>query len=155
MTNRSKNIGTAAESAVVRACKVNGFPDAERRALAGSMDKGDVLVCPGVIIEVKAGEAAIRASDSLVDKWLAETDAEIVNAEAQIGFLVMKRKGIGPDRADEWWAVMRTHTFAHLCGGLPLGLLDGLIPIRMRLGNALSLLQAAGYDNQNGAFTRG
>ena len=36
MTNRSKAIGTAAETAVVRYLAAHGFPAAERRALHGA-----------------------------------------------------------------------------------------------------------------------
>jgi hypothetical protein len=60
MTNRSKNIGTAAETAVVKAARAYGFPGAERRALHGSTDLGDILLCPGVIVEVKAGKQTLR-----------------------------------------------------------------------------------------------
>ena len=49
----SKAKGTAAETAVVRFLQANGYPHAERRALAGAQDRGDVAGIPGLVIEVK------------------------------------------------------------------------------------------------------
>ena len=50
----SKRKGTAWESQVVTYLRDHGQPYAERRALAGSSDKGDVAGVPGVMIECKA-----------------------------------------------------------------------------------------------------
>jgi hypothetical protein len=145
MTNRPKQIGTHAETAVVRYARTFGFGQAERRALAGSADLGDVLLCPGVVIEVKAGKAAETASDALISDWLAETEKERRNAGAAHGLLVTKRKAYGPTRAGLWWAHW------HLADlPLPIGLWhDRLapIPVRMQLVDALSLLRAHGYGD--------
>ena len=46
MTNRPKAIGTAAETAVVRYLAAHGFPAAERRALHGATDLGDITGTP-------------------------------------------------------------------------------------------------------------
>ena len=58
MANPSKNKGTAAETAVVRHAWAQGFTDAERIALSGANDQGDVVLMrePKIIIEVKAGK---------------------------------------------------------------------------------------------------
>lgn len=48
MTNRPKAIGTAAETAVVRYLAAHGFPAAERRALHGATDLGDITGTPGL-----------------------------------------------------------------------------------------------------------
>lgn len=104
---RPKDIGTAAESAVVKALRQHGFPHAERRALTGSLDQGDVTGCPGLVFEVKGGNAAKTASDGQVEKWLDETEVERVNAGADFGILVLARAGIGPANAARWWAVER------------------------------------------------
>src|SRR5690606_5416001 len=90
MTNRPKQIGTKAETAVTRAAQTRGFPHAERRALRGRNDVGDVLLCPGVVVEVKGGDMARRASDALVAKWLLETERERINAGAEHAFLVVQ-----------------------------------------------------------------
>lgn len=109
MTNRSKNIGTAGETAVVRYLRKNGFPDAERRALAGQQDKGDILVCKDVIAEVKAGAAAENASDEKLRAWYEETLTEKKNAGASLAFLVVKRKGHGAVKLGGWYVVHNDH----------------------------------------------
>ena len=55
MTNRPKAIGTAAETAVVRYLAAHGFPNAERRALHGATDLGDITGTPSLCWEVKGG----------------------------------------------------------------------------------------------------
>ena len=104
MKTRSKDIGTAGETAVVRASILGGFEKAERLALRGAKDCGDVRLCEGVIVEVKAGHAAENASDAQIDVWLLDTERERRNAGAQVGVLVTKRKGVGAANADRWWA---------------------------------------------------
>jgi len=103
---RSKDIGTVAETAVVRFLQRNGWPSAERRALRGEHDAGDVTGTPGVAWEVKGGKAAKVASDMQVQKWLGETERERINAGADVGVLVMQRGGYGPARCGMWWAVL-------------------------------------------------
>jgi|SRR5450759_3976104 len=105
MTNRSKNIGTACESLVVKYLQANGFPDAKRRALAGAFDEGDILVCPGVIVEVKGGLAAESASDGQLKAWRAETVKERNNARVHLAFLVVKRKGHGAAKVGGWTVI--------------------------------------------------
>lgn len=107
MVNRPKNIGTAAETAVVRTARTHGFPHADRLTLTGALDRGDVGLCPGVILEIKGGEAARSASDHMITKWLNETDRERTNAGADIAFLVVQRRGVGAPNAHRWWAYWR------------------------------------------------
>lgn len=137
MVNRPKNIGTAAETAVVRAARRLGFPNADRLTLTGAHDRGDVGLCPGVIVEVKGGDAARDASDALIESWLRETQREIDNARAAHGFLVVQRRGVGATNAHRWWAWWRLAWIA--------GYGDDATPVRMQLGDALHLLRTAGY----------
>ena len=127
---RPKDIGTAAESAVVKYLRENGFGNAERRALHGSTDLGDITGIPGVVIEVKGGKMAEGASDGLVQAWLAETDAERRNAKADVGILVLKRKGQAV--AGSWWCIYRN--------------IQGY-PIRMLLKDYVNLLRRDGYGD--------
>jgi hypothetical protein len=143
MTNRPKAIGTAAETAVVRYMQANGFPTAERRALRGSFDCGDVTGIPSVCVEIKGGQAAKTASDGQVAAWLDETDTERLNAHAEIGVLVMARAGIGALNAGRWWAVL---PFAYVN---PQTAIDDQhlfnAPTRMHLSDACLLLRAMGH----------
>lgn len=138
MVNRSKNIGTQAETAVVRAIRGLGFPQAERRALAGTYDLGDITGCPGVVWEVKAGAAAKTASDGQIAAWLVETETERVNAHADVAVLVTARAGIGALNADRWWAHVPTGFFHGVNSG---------DPVRMQLATLCSMLRFAGYGN--------
>lgn len=95
---RSK--GTAAETAVVDYLRAHGHPAAERRALAGAKDRGDISGIPGVVIEVKS------AARLEIPAWLRETKAEQANDGARIGLLVIKPRGIGNTRVGQWWAVL-------------------------------------------------
>jgi hypothetical protein len=104
--NPSKDKGTRAETAVVRLCQTL-YPHAERRALRGAKDVGDILLTPGIIIEVKAGKRAQTASLRQIRDWIAETSREVTNANADIGLLVTQRQGLGLARVAEWecWSV--------------------------------------------------
>jgi hypothetical protein len=79
------------ESALVACLQRLGHPYAERRALAGSADRGDVTgLGPRYVIEAKA------AKRFEIGPWLKETATERENAKADYGFLVLKlpRKSI-------------------------------------------------------------
>jgi Holliday junction resolvase len=98
--SKAKQKGTAAETAVVRWLNSNGFPTAERRALTGQFDQGDVTGIPGLVIEVK------NHKSYKIPEWLKETLAEKANAKADIGLLVIKPNGVGDTRVGEWWVVL-------------------------------------------------
>ena len=98
MSNPSKQRGTAAETAVVAWLRLNGYPHAERRALAGQADKGDIAGLPGTVVEVKSCKAHDLAG------WCGELEAEIRNAGALTGVVIAKRRGT--TNVDEWYALM-------------------------------------------------
>lgn len=103
--------------------------------------RSDVGLCPGVIVEIKGGHAARIGSDGLIDTWIVETETERVNAGADVAFLVTQRAGVGATNAHRWWAWWRLGWLPDLAVVPPH---DQLV-IRMRLGDALQLLRAAGY----------
>jgi hypothetical protein len=147
MKRRPRDIGTAAESAVVKYLQANGWPHAERRALRGNYDAGDITGTPGVCWEVKGGAAARTASDLDITRWMAELAAEVTNARADVGVLVVQRAAVGPANAHRWWAVMLGWKFASLAAYAPhAGRAD--FPVRVLLGDAVTLLRAAGYGTQ-------
>lgn len=143
--NRAKAIGTAAETAVVRAARARGFPWADRYALHGRNDTGDVFLCPGVIVEVKGGDWAKKASDTLIDAWLTETERERINAGAAVGFLVVQRAAVGPANAQRWSSWWRLHWLMDLMPnqGIPSELYDQ--PVRLSLEGSLTVIRHAGY----------
>lgn len=116
--SRSKDKGTFAETAVAEYLGHSGFPFAERQALRGSGDRGDVKVCPGVICEVKNDKSFDYSG------WLQETATEKANANAEHAFLVVKPEGVGRTRVGMWWSVMYHRDWKALCaateGGISL-----------------------------------
>lgn len=146
MTRRPRDIGTAAESAVVKALRAHGFPHAERRSLKGALDQGDITGTPGICWEVKGGAAARTASDGLIAEWMAETETERINARADVGVLVVQRKGVGPANAHRWWAVLPADRLLHSSAtdGIPGG--TGF-PVRLLLGDAIRVLRSLGYGD--------
>ena len=115
--NRSKAIGTRAETAVVNLARSLGFEDAERLALAGAEDRGDIRLMrdPLIILEVKAGKKAQDASWEQIKRWLEQTANERNNAWKALvdktipfhGFLVTQRRGYGSQRVADWciWTI--------------------------------------------------
>lgn len=112
---RSKQKGTAGESAVVSFLRTAGFPYAERLALQGSKDRGDITGIPGVVIEVKAADAY------LLGTWMKETKTEQLNAGADFGFLTAKPRGVGNTRTGEWFAGMYLGDYAALLAAAKVG----------------------------------
>ena len=98
--------GTAAETAVVRYLQDNGFPHAERRALHGTADKGDITGCGPVVFEVKNHKTLDLAG------WVGELCEEIANAEAETGAVVAKKRGTTDP--GEWYAVLPFGLFVEL-----------------------------------------
>jgi len=85
---RPKDIGTRAESAVVAYLQAQGFP-AERRALAGVNDRGDVAGLAGIVIEIKDHGKMELA------EWVKEANREAAVA-GDLGVVWHKRRGQGP-----------------------------------------------------------
>lgn len=106
MVNRSKAKGTSTETLVVGFLRENGWPYAERRALSGSLDKGDIAGMPGIAVEVKYGNGTLK-----IGPWLTETGIEQLNARADHGILVVKPFGLGEKNVHQWYAVMVASDF--------------------------------------------
>jgi hypothetical protein len=145
MVNRPKNIGTWTETQVVRYARANGFAAADRRTQKGRYDVGDILLCPGAIIEVKGGKAAKTASHGQINAWCDETVTEIRNARADIGLLVLHRAGAGATRVGEWRAFFPPRilllAYEEYEQGTPAPRLE------VTLHDALTLLRQSGWGD--------
>ena len=106
MANRSKIIGTRFETLIARYLQTAGFPHAERRALQGALDKGDIGGCGPLVYECKAAKRHELSS------WIEETVSETRNAGADYGILVVKRQGVGTGEGQ--YAIMRMEEMARL-----------------------------------------
>jgi hypothetical protein len=86
--------GTRWESAIVAYLRDKGFTYAERRALHGAHDKGDITGLPGLVVEAKS----VARLD--LSGWLDEAEEERDNADADVGVVWIKRRGhTSPGRA--------------------------------------------------------
>lgn len=132
--SKAKERGTGTERMVVRYLQENGFPKAERRALAGVADKGDVVGIEGVCIEVK-GDRSNRIS-----AWKEETVTEAVNASAGMFLLVVRveRKPVERWEAHIPWNLLDAPV-------MDLRPLEDWQWVRMDLRLAANLLRAQGY----------
>ncbi len=102
----SKQKGTAWESRVVQYLRERGWPHAERRALNGAKDKGDLLGIPGLVVEAKSAARVCLA------EWLDQATAERDNAGARHGVVWFKRRG--HTSAGRGFVLMDGETFANL-----------------------------------------
>jgi hypothetical protein len=87
------------------------YPEAERRALQGALDKGDFLL-PGekrYILEAKNCARLDLAG------WHAEAEVEAYNAGVPYGVIVHKRKGKTDPRYQ--WATLSFGAFLDLANG--------------------------------------
>lgn len=145
MVNKPKAKGTAAETALVNYARTHGFAQAQRLTLTGNQDRGDVILCPGLICEVKAHKVW---SDLDIDQWLMETETERVNMTTWWNldpgrvthlefraFLVLRRPG-KTDPA-KWWVIERSDP-------MNVGLEP---PIQWRLADYFDCLRALGWGS--------
>jgi hypothetical protein len=102
----SRRKGTSWESAVVAYLIEQGWPHAERRALHGALDKGDVTGLPGVCLELKNAARVELAA------WWEEAKAERRNANAATAAVWFKRKGKASPR--DGYVLMDGETYTDL-----------------------------------------
>lgn len=112
MSNPSKEKGTAAEGWVVRYFQSRGWPHAERRALTGGKDKGDLAgiygVAGAVVVEVKNRRTVA------VPEWLREALTEQKHANAAVAAVIAKPRGVGETRVGDWHVHMTVAQFCDL-----------------------------------------
>jgi hypothetical protein len=106
--NRSKQKGTAAETALCRWLGIEADHVVHRNPPSGNKDIGDLTVfinpyttADKVVVEVKNMADVARA----INEGIAELDAEKANAGTSHGVLVVKRRGKGDP--GEWLAIRR------------------------------------------------
>jgi hypothetical protein len=111
--SRERARGTAWESEIVRALRAFGFIHAERRALNGANDLGDITgLGPRVVIEAKNAKTITLAG------WLDEAETERANAGADIGVVWFKRRGRAS--AADGYVLMSGQQFMDMLGEVEL-----------------------------------
>ena len=144
MSNPSKKKGTQAEVAAMKWLRENGFPWCDRQPLRGNRDSGDLLLCVGIVAEVKsvAKGAAGQPPRGLLEEWLQQTDSEAEHAGADFGILIVKRSRV--TNPAHWFVYMRLGEWLRLSGAhLPLP--DPSQPVCVSLASAAAVLRSAGY----------
>lgn len=141
--SRAGDTGRRAENAVVEALRRHGFPAAERRRMKGNLDEGDLSGVPDTVVQVKGGNGG-ASNRSRLAEWVDATEAQVANAGATRGVLVVKRVGKG--RADDWFAVMPLWRWSALArSGRPVEwapnspLLDRLCHVARSPGDQLTI----------------
>lgn len=135
----NKDKGTRAETAVVRLAREMGFPYAERRALTGGKDRGDITGIPGVVIQVKDVEK------QSVGKWQQDTLLQAYNDGALTCILVVKRKYKNIKQWDAYIPVYQFLYEARDAAHMFAGEWADLHWARLDLEAALLWLKATGY----------
>lgn len=88
MSRANKRKGAQFETDVAAYLKHNGFPDAERRVMGGSLDRGDIAGVPGWCLELKNLASVAEGVRIAID----EARIEAVNAGAEHFAGVVKRR---------------------------------------------------------------
>lgn len=128
--SRSKAIGTRGETKVTRYFCANGLPT-ERKALAGSNDKGDLRTFlkdgTEVTVEVKAGKQTSNYPRSRVEEWRKQTLAESENSGCPAILVIIRYNRLFEDAEvwmpnDQWsilpngWTMMYINEFVQQYG---------------------------------------
>lgn len=106
--SRAQKKGYDGERPVVDYLKKRGFFRAYRLRTQGTIDKGDVGGIDGVCVEIK------NASVYAFPQWLTELARERIASRADTGAVVVKPRGIGETKVDQWWAVLPLETYVDL-----------------------------------------
>lgn len=95
---KSKQKGTAFERQIADYLG-RWWPYADRAPLTGNKDRGDIAGTPGIVWECKNAKRLELAA------WLTETEIERENAQADVGILVVKRRGT--TKPGDQYAILR------------------------------------------------
>ncbi len=146
VANPARDKGTKAESGVVTYLRATYWPHAERRSLAGALDKGDVTGTPGLCWEVKATSGSLQWWS-----WMAEACVERINANAALEILVVKPPRIGYTDVGSWYAAMSDTSFNYLQPGWsaqPRSSILVTAPTLYRQASFAGLLRAVDLDRR-------
>ncbi len=97
--SKEKQKGTAFETQIVEYLRESGWVHAERRALTGNNDKGDITGTGPLVWECKNHQKLSFSA------WLEEAEIERDNAKANYGIVVAKRRGKG--KPQDQYAMMK------------------------------------------------
>lgn len=159
MTKADRDRGVRTEQLLAGYLRSAGYPNAERAVRTGITvtgrivaDPGDIHGTPGLVWQAK-GLRPLTAAENKVPAWLAETEAQRVGANADLGVLVVRRD---QRPAAEWFTFVPIADLYSLGGVHPhaSGVLRDrpradlvLMAARLYLGDLVQLLRASGYGD--------
>ena len=123
--SKSKNIGTRGETKVTKFLNERGVK-AERRALSGAEDKGDIKILfkqkEEMTLEVKTGKMTVNPSRSQIEEWIRQTVVEGDNAGCRAALVIVKFRRKIKDAevyipGSSWHQFMYLDQFAELAVG--------------------------------------
>lgn len=114
VVNKPKNKGTKAETDTVNWAKKHEFYAADRIALSGVNDRGDVRITTGIMVQVKDGYTNNREpTDFQIDGWLKNAEKQRIRGEFDVVLLAHKRYMKADP--DEWrWYLDKRNALALL-----------------------------------------
>ena len=107
MANKSKQIGTRAETKVVKFLRSYGY-GARRKALAGNKDEGDVelfdapRLCKPITLEIKAGKQTANPNRTQLEEWIRQARVEAARSGEDKAYLCVVRYNRKIEDADVW-----------------------------------------------------
>lgn len=104
--SKSRQKGTSWETALCRFLTEEGFPHVERRALAGTSDRGDIAGIPGWVLEAKNCRKVELAA------WVDEAALEQANDGAE--FSAVWHHRVGKAHPSAGYVTMSGATFVRL-----------------------------------------
>lgn len=107
MANRMKSMGTAHETAIKDWLRLNGWPYAERKTLAGAADEGDLRLSERVPFVIEAKTAKSTTDKAALGTFVKELKAEVSNSGAESGAVVLKKRGTTD--VGEYYAILPVH----------------------------------------------
>lgn len=127
MANKSKAKGTAAETKVARYLSGRGLPT-KRKALAGSLDEGDLcMTLPNgkeITIEVKTGKQTWNYNRRQMMDWKLQTLVEGANSHCRAVLVIVRYRRLFrdsevwmPNRDNKGWTMMYLDEFVEFCKG--------------------------------------
>jgi hypothetical protein len=89
MANPAARKGTRGETDRVNYFKSRGWKYATRIPKAGAKDKGDMVLDQAVPVMIESKEVKAFTPST----FIAEMEAQIIHAQAEFGFVIVKKKG--------------------------------------------------------------
>lgn len=140
----SKKKGTTWESAIVGYLRDEGVAGAERRALGGTDDRGDIAGIPAVVVEAKSAARIDLAG------WCDEAERERINDRADLGVVWAKR--VGKTSPADGYAIMTGATLVRLLRAA--GYIPGAAAVPAQ-GGLIGCWPPVGRDSGREAFLPG